>query len=138
TIKYGVEIPWEEEELLSKLMPTPFFVMDYPKGSRGFYDMEDPARPGILRDFDLLYPEGYGEAVSGAEREYIYEKVVARMHENGEDPAKYGWYLEMLREGISPTSGFGIGVERLTRFVCGLRTVWEARPYPKVAGIYSP
>ena len=137
-IKYGAEIPWEAEELLSKLMPEPFFIMEYPKGSRGFYDMEDPARPGILRDFDLLYPEGYGEAVSGAEREYTYEKVIERMYENGEDPAKYGWYLEMLREGIVPTSGFGIGVERLTRFICGLRTVWEARPYPKVAGIYSP
>ncbi len=137
-IEYGVEIPWEGEELLSKLMPEPFFIIDYPKGSRGFYDMEDPKRPGILRDFDLLYPEGYGEAASGAEREYIYENVVARMRENGDDPTKYGWYLEMLRVGVSPTSGFGIGVERLTRFICSLKTVWEARPYPKVAGVYSP
>lgn len=137
-IEYGIEIPWEEEELISKLMPEPFFIMDYPKGSRGFYDMEDPSRPGILRDFDLLYPEGYGEAASGAEREHTYERVMERMLISGEDQKKYGWYLEMLKDGIAPSSGFGIGVERLTRYICGLKTVWEARPYPKVPGIYSP
>jgi len=60
------------------------------------------------------------------------------MRSTGENPAKYGWYIEMLKLGIPPTAGFGIGIERLTRFICGLKTVWEARPYPKVAGIYSP
>ena len=132
------EIPWEGERILSAHTETPFFIYDYPLGSRGFYDREDPDRPGVLRDFDALYPEGFGEAVSGAEREYEYEKVVARMRASGEDPSKYGWYLEMLREGIEPTAGFGIGVERLTRFLCGLRAVWEARLCPKVAGIHSP
>ncbi|MEM1987296.1 MAG: amino acid--tRNA ligase-related protein, partial [Candidatus Caldarchaeum sp.] len=74
----------------------------------------------------------------GAEREYEYGKVLARLRESGENPAKYGWYLDMLKEGIKPTSGFGIGLERLTRYLCGLQAVWEARPYPKVAGVYSP
>lgn len=137
-VVYGAEIPWSEEAFLSSLHDEPFFIYDYPRGSRGFYDREDPERPGILRDFDMLYPEGFGEAVSGAEREHTYEKVIERMRETGEDPRKYGWYLEMLREGIPLTAGFGIGVERLTRYLCGLSAVWEARPYPKLAGIYSP
>jgi len=132
------EIPWPQEEKLSRIMGEPFFLTDYPRGARGFYDREDPNRPGILKDFDLMFPEGYGEAASGAEREYEYSKVLARLRESGENPAKYGWYLEMLREGISPTAGFGIGVERLTRYLCGLEAVWEARPYPKVPGVYSP
>ena len=135
---YKEEIPWEGEKVISALHDEPFFIYDYPKGSRGFYDREDPKRPGILRDFDMLYPEGFGEAISGAEREYELEKVVERMKETGEDPKKYGWYLEMLKEGIEPSAGFGIGVERLTRFVCGLPAIWEARPYPKLPGIYSP
>lgn len=137
-IPYGVELPWEHEEFLSSLFSEPFFVYDYPRESRGFYDREDPERPGILRDFDLLYPEGFGEAISGAERQHEYAKVVERLRETGEDPAKYGWYLDMLREGIPPSAGFGIGIERLTRYICGLKAVWEARPYPKVAGVYSP
>jgi len=137
-IPYGVEIPWAHEEFLSSLFAEPFFIHDYPRGSRGFYDREDPSRPGILKDFDLLYPEGYGEASSGAEREYEYAKVIARLRETGENPAKYEWYLDMLREGIPASAGFGIGVERLTRYICGLKSVWEARPYPKVAGVFSP
>jgi len=137
-IPYGVEIPWDHEEFLSSQFTEPFFIYDYPRGSRGFYDREDPDRPGILRDFDLLYPEGYGEAISGAEREHEYARVIARLRETGENPSKYEWYLDMLREGIPPSSGFGIGVERLTRYICGLRAVWEARPYPKVAGVFSP
>ncbi len=135
---YSTEIPWEGEKLLSGTHDKPFFIYDYPRGARGFYDREDPERPGILRDFDMLYPEGFGEAVSGAEREYTLEKVLERMRETGENPMKYRWYLEMLKEGIEPSAGFGIGVERLTRFVCGLEAVWMARPYPKLPGIYSP
>ncbi|MEM0445361.1 MAG: asparagine synthetase A [Nitrososphaerota archaeon] len=137
-VRYGVEIPWDAEYLISKIMDEPFFIIDYPRGARGFYDREDENRPGILRDFDLIYPEGYGEGASGAEREYRYDRVMARMRETGEDPRKYAWYLEMLREGIPPSAGFGIGVERLTRYLCGLNAVWEARLCPKVAGVYSP
>lgn len=135
---YSAEIPWDSEEALSRMFDNPFFIYDYPREARGFYDREDPKRPGILRDFDLMYPEGYGEAASGAEREYEPEKVVARMKLTGEDPTQYEWYIELLKLGVPPSAGFGIGVERLTRYICGLKTVWEARPYPKVAGIYSP
>ena len=84
----------------------------------------------------MLYPEGFGEAISGAEREYEPDRLIERIKEGGEDPAKYGWFLQMAKE-LYPlqTAGFGIGVERFTRYICGLRAVWEARPFPKLAGI---
>ncbi len=137
-VSFQEELPWHEEKALSSMFKEPFFVYDYPAGSRGFYDRDDPERPGILRDFDMLYPEGYGEAVSGAEREHQHNKVVEKMKSNNENPDDFSWYLTMLKDGIPPSAGFGIGVERLTRYVCGLEEIWEARPYPKVAGIYSP
>ncbi len=137
-LKQGEEIPWDAEEYISTLFQEPFWIIEYPITARGFYDREDPERPGILRDFDLLYPEGYGEAISGGEREYEYERVLARMKMGGENPEDYSWYLEMLREGIKPTAGFGIGVERLTRYLCGLEYIWDAVPFPRVPGIPSP
>jgi asparaginyl-tRNA synthetase len=91
-----------------------------------------------LRDFDLFYPGGYGEAISGAEREYTFHKVASRMKSGGEDPSDYKWYLDMLKEGTTPSAGFGIGVERLTRYICGLDHIWEAVPFPKVPGVISP
>lgn len=137
-VEYEKEIPWKEEKAISKMFEEPFFIVDYPIMARGFYDKEDPDTPGILKDFDLIYPEGFGEAVSGGEREHTYRRVIKRMELSGEDPSNYGWYLEMLKDGICPSAGFGIGVERLTRWICGLDAVWEAVPFPKVPGIVSP
>jgi len=137
-IEYGKEIPWKEEKAISTMFKGPFFIVDYPVTARGFYDREDPSCPGILRDFDLIYPEGFGEAASGGEREHTYRGVVKRMELTGEDPTKYEWYLGMLKDGVCPSAGFGVGVERLTRWICGLEAVWEAVPFPKVPGIISP
>ncbi|MEU9731592.1 asparagine synthetase A [Streptomyces sp. NPDC048002] len=131
------EIAWADEARLSRETARPFFVTDYPKGSRGFYDRESRENPGVLRNFDLLLPEGYGEIASGSEREHEYQRIVTRMRETGENPAKYGWYLDMARAGIPASSGFGIGLERLTRYVTGVESVWQASAYPKLPGVYS-
>ena len=132
------EIDWAGEAMLSRQASAPFFITDYPKGSRGFYDKENRERPGFLQNFDLIAAEGYGELCSGSEREHDYATIIARMRETGENPAKYGWYLQMLRDGIPGSAGFGIGVERLTRYVAGLDSVWQASAYPKIPGVASP
>lgn len=132
------EVPWDAEEALSMSFKEPVWITGYPVASRGFYYIEDPDDPSQLKSMDLIYPDGYGEAISGGEREYRYERVVRNLRAGGEDPKKYGWYVEMLRYGIPPSAGFGIGVERLTRYACGLEAVWEATPFPKVPGILSP
>lgn len=137
-VKYGEEIPWEAEEAISKAHSEPFWITNFPATARSFYYMESEENPGVLEDFDLIYPEGFGEAISGGQREHRYERLVERMKRSGEDPSQYGWYLDMLKAGIPPSAGFGIGVERLTRFICGLENIWDAVPFPKVAGIPSP
>jgi asparaginyl-tRNA synthetase len=132
------EIDWAGEELLSREAERPFFVDDYPKGCRGFYDRESTTEPGVLRNFDLLAPGGFGELASGSERESDYARIVTRMRETGENPAKYGWYLDMVRDGIPASAGFGMGLERLVRFLTGLDAVWRVNAYPKVPGLVAP
>ncbi len=132
------EIDWVAEEVLSRKASRPFFITDYPKGSRAFYDRENRDRPGYLINFDLIAPEGYGELCSGSQREHEYAPVVERLRETGENPAKYAWYLEMVRAGIPSSSGFGIGLERFTRYIAGLDSVWQANAFPKVPGVVSP
>jgi len=83
--------------------------------------------------FDILFPQGFGEAASGSQREDVPELVVKKLKQVGEKAETYGWYLELLRKGkIIPTAGFGFGLERLTRFICGLETVAQAAPFPKL------
>lgn len=132
------ELGWSGEALLSREAHRPFFITDYPKGSRGFYDRESTTEAGVLRNFDLIAPAGYGELCSGGEREFEYRRIIARMRETGENPAKYGWYLRAVREGIPASAGFGIGAQRLLRFVAGLGSVWQACAFPKLPGVVSP
>lgn len=134
----GTEIEWAAEEHLSGQAARPFFIIDYPKGSRGFYDKEDQTRPSTLMSFDLIAPESCGEICSGGERESDYARIVTRMRETGENPAKYRWYLDIVRQGIPGSAGFGIGLERLTRWVAGLESVWQANAYPKLPGVVAP
>ncbi|WP_372666083.1 asparagine synthetase A [Amycolatopsis kentuckyensis] len=132
------EIDWAGEAILSEKHARPFFLVDYPKGSRGFYDRESTSVAGVLRNFDLIAPEGYGELCSGSEREHDYGRIVTRMRETGENPAKYAWYLDLVRTGIPASAGFGLGVQRFTRYVAGLDAVWQATAFPKLPGVVSP
>ncbi|MEM5793700.1 MAG: asparagine synthetase A [Candidatus Aenigmatarchaeota archaeon] len=127
-VSSGKEIPWEVEKELSKKFIQPFFITHYPKGSRGFYEKIDGEK---LLDFDLIYDSGFGEACSGSEREYEEKKIVEKI--KGTEIAKCKWYLKSIKS-LKPTSGFGIGLERLTRYVCGLKCVYEASLMPIIPG----
>ncbi len=41
----------------------------------------------------------------------------------GEEPSRFRWYMEMLKDDITPSVGFGIGVQRQAMFVCGFEAV---------------
>lgn len=127
----------EFEEILSSSRPAPFWVVDFPIEGREFYDREDLSRPGILVDMDLYYPEGYGEALSGGEREYQLERVRYRIQKKGIPLEAYALYLEVVKRGLYPSAGFGIGIERLTRYLCGLKQIELTRLFAKLPGQLS-
>lgn len=105
------------EQILSEIATTPCFVTNF---KREFYDRENPSKRKQYNNFDLIYPEGYGEALSGAEREYEYEQIIYRMNELQMDLGPYQNYLDAAKRGDIPsTAGAGIGIERLLRFICG-------------------
>lgn len=131
--KYGPEF----EENLSMSKTEPFWVVDFPIEAREFYDREDPNRPGILIDMDLYYPEGYGEALSGGEREYELERICRRIQQKGIQLEVFTLYLEVAKRGLYPSAGFGIGIERLTRYLCGLKQIELTRLFAKLPGQLS-
>lgn len=131
-------IDWEGERILSSTYSQPFFIVDYPKGGRAFLNRISDADPNILDNFDLIAADGSGELASGGSRETDYDRVIARMIETGEDPENYGWYLDMIRVGLPGSAGFGIGLERLVRYLSGVSAVWQATAFPKLPGYLSP
>lgn len=106
---------------LSAESAMPCFVTNF---KREFYDKEDPTKRGVYRNFDLVYPEGYGEALSGAEREYEYDQIVSRMKQLNMDLTPYKNYLAVAERGLIPrTAGCGIGIQRLLKFICGKQMI---------------
>jgi len=123
------------DDPLSSSLSAPAWLIDFPRAVREFYDREDPARPGVLLDMDLIYPEGYGEALSGGEREHTLPHILRRLKQDGIPPERFSAYLRFVEEGLPASAGFGIGIERLTRYVCNLDHIKEARLFPKVPGV---
>lgn len=106
---------------ISAESPVPAFITNF---KREFYDKEDSNKKGIYRNFDLVYPEGYGEALSGAEREYEYADIIRRMQELDMNLEPYANYIEMAKRGLIPRSaGCGIGIQRLLKFICGKQLI---------------
>lgn len=120
------------EGKLSKKMEEPFWLLSH---EREFYDREDPKRPGTFLNYDLIYPEGFGEALSGGEREHEYEQILRRMERKKMDLKPYAAYLEFAKKGLIPKSaGAGFGVERLVRFLTGKKHIGEVSLFAKVPG----
>lgn len=122
------------ETKLSKKHKEPIWIVDMHIMHREFYDKEHKNNPGFLIDMDLIYPDGYGEALSGGEREYQYEKIKKRMKIKGKKYSEFKTYLEYAKKGLPKSAGFGIGIERLTRFICGLEKIEETTLFPKIPG----
>ena len=137
TYKEAYECYGEDfETMISKNHKEPVWIVDIPLEKREFYDKEDLKNPGYLRDMDLLYPEGFGEALSGGEREYKYDRILQRIRKKGQTHSQFKEYLTIARKDLPPSAGFGIGVERLTRYICGLKRIEETSLFPKIPGKY--
>ncbi|MEM2017536.1 MAG: amino acid--tRNA ligase-related protein, partial [Nitrososphaerota archaeon] len=117
---------------ISKTSEDPVWVTDIP---REFYDYQD-FETGEWRNYDLILPEGYGEVLSGAEREYEYEKLLKKITRDGLRKEDYRIILDLAEKKLlKPSAGAGIGVERFIRYICGLKHVGEVQPFPRIPGI---
>jgi asparaginyl-tRNA synthetase len=138
SVKWGDDLGAEDETIISESHDRPVFVMNYPKKAKAFYMKENPANPETVLCSDLLGPEGYGEIIGGSQREDDYDKLLARIREEGFPEEAYGWYLDLRRYGSVPHSGFGLGFERTLAWVCGLPHIRETIPFPRMMSRLYP
>ena len=132
TIEWGADFGGADETLLSENFPKPLLVHRYPSQVKAFYMAPDPARPELALCVDVLAPEGYGEIVGGGERLADYDLLVRRIEEAKIPREPFEWYLDLRRYGSVPHSGFGMGIERVVAWVCGLEHVRETIPFPRM------
>jgi asparaginyl-tRNA synthetase len=130
-LTWGADLGGDDETLLAKEYDRPVFVYNYPKHVKAFYMKENPEDPRTVLNNDCLAPEGYGEIIGGSQREDDYDKLLARIKEQGLDPEAYRWYLDLRKYGTFVHSGFGLGVERTVAWICGIPHIREAIAFPR-------
>jgi len=130
-IKWGDDLGADEERALTMEYEEPFFVVGFPEETKAFYHKNDPNRPEITLSADMLAPEGYGEIIGGGERIEDAEELINKIRRFGLNPQDYKWYIDLRRLGSVPHAGFGLGIDRVVMWICGLDHIVEAIPFPR-------
>jgi asparaginyl-tRNA synthetase len=134
----GVEVPWgedfggDEETVLSQLFDRPVLLHRYPLSCKAFYMEADPGDQQLALCVDMLAPEGYGEIIGGSQRVADLDVLLGRLAEHNLPQEPLEWYLDLRRYGSVPHAGFGLGLERLVGWICGLKHVRETIPFPRL------
>ncbi|MGB8582149.1 MAG: asparagine--tRNA ligase [Candidatus Sulfotelmatobacter sp.] len=130
--EWGGDLGSPDETYLSAQFDKPVMVHRYPAKVKAFYMEPDPQRPELALCVDVLAPEGYGEIIGGSQRMASHELLVQRIHEHGLPEEAFKWYLDLRKYGSVPHGGFGMGIERVVAWICGLEHVRETIPFPRM------
>ena len=130
--EWGGDFGAPDETALSEEFDRPIAVHRYPSAVKAFYMKPDPDRPDVALCVDVLAPEGYGEIIGGGVRIDDYDLLLKRIHEHKLPQEAFEWYLDLRRYGSVPHGGFGMGIERVVSWICGLEHLREAIPYPRM------
>jgi asparaginyl-tRNA synthetase len=130
--EWGGDFGSPDETAISEAFDRPVAVYGYPSAIKAFYMKPHPDRPEVSLSVDFLAPEGYGEIIGGGERLEDYDLLVKRIEEHKLPREAFEWYLDLRRFGSVPHGGFGMGIERVVSWICGLDHLREAIPYPRM------
>lgn len=137
-IEWGKDLRTIEEDKLSQLYDTPIIVTEYPTAVKAFYMKQVPGHPDVVEGCDFIAPEGYGEIIGGSARETDLDVLKERLLDAGEKLDAYEYYFDTRRYGSVPHGGFGLGMERVVSWVCGLDSIKDAIPFPRTPLRWTP
>ena len=129
---WGDDFGGTDETILAKQYDRPVIIHRYPASVKAFYMKADPEQPKLSLSMDVLAPEGYGEIIGGGQRLDDYDELLSQLHKHNLPEEAFKWYLDLRRYGTVPHSGFGMGIERVVAWLCGLDHLREAIPYPRM------
>lgn len=130
-IKVGDDLSIDSERELTKDTDKPIFVIGYPMSVKPFYVKEDPDNKGVGLAADMLAPRGFGEITSGGLREDDISAMTERIRKEGLNPDSYKWYLDLRKYGSVPHGGFGLGIERLMRWITNVEDIKDTVLFPR-------
>ena len=135
---YGDDFGSPDETFISNQFDRPVMIHRYPAAVKAFYMQPDPLDNTKALCVDVLAPEGYGEIIGGSQRVDSYDLLKQRILDHGLPLESFEWYLDLRRYGSVPHSGFGMGIERVVAWVCGLDHVRETIPFARTLNRIYP
>ncbi|WP_263410610.1 asparagine--tRNA ligase [Terriglobus tenax] len=135
---YGDDFGSPDETYISNQFDRPVMVHRYPAAVKAFYMEPDPKDPTKALCLDVLAPEGYGEIIGGSQRVSSYELLKSRIEAHELPLEAFQWYLDLRKYGSVPHAGFGMGIERVVAWVCGLDHVRETIPFARTLNRIYP
>ncbi|MGC2571912.1 MAG: asparagine--tRNA ligase [Candidatus Nitrosopolaris sp.] len=138
TIQNGDDLNIDSERELTKDSLRPIFVTGYPLVIKPFYVKEDPVNKGMGLAADLLATRGFGEITSGGIREDDVNALTKRIEKENLDRSSYDWYIDLRRYGSVPHGGFGLGIERLVRWITNIKDIKDTVLFPRTMSRVTP
>ncbi|ULH15957.1 asparagine--tRNA ligase [Deinococcus sp. KNUC1210] len=137
-VEWGDDLGAPHETILGYHFDRPVLIEKYPAAVKAFYMQPDPENPALALCDDMIAPEGYGEIIGGSERIHDYELLKSRIEAQGLPLEAFEWYLDLRRFGSVPHAGYGMGLERVIAWLCGIDHIREAIPFPRMLTRMSP
>ncbi|HZC88610.1 MAG TPA: asparagine--tRNA ligase [Nitrososphaera sp.] len=137
-IQLGDDLSIDSERELTRNATRPIFVVGYPLVIKPFYVKEDPEHKGVGLAADMLAPQGFGEITSGGLREDDITSITERIKKEGLNPDAYDWYLDLRKYGSVPHGGFGLGIERLVRWIINSDDIKDTVLFPRTMSRVTP
>ena len=129
----GSDFGGTDETIIAGEYDRPVVVHRFPSAIKAFYMAPDPEEPEYSLSADILAPEGYGEIVGGGERLADHELLVRSASASTSLPEEaFRWYLDLRRFGSFPHAGFGMGIERVVTWICGIEHLRETIAFPRM------
>ncbi len=131
-IQWGDDFGAPEESILSEIYDTPVCVTHFPAKIKAFYMQPDEENPDLVLGVDVFASEGFGELIGGGQRIHDLALLEKRVKEHNLPRDAYEWYLDLRKFGSVPHSGFGLGLERTLSWICKIKHIREAIPFPRL------
>jgi asparaginyl-tRNA synthetase len=130
--RWGSDFGGTDETVIAEAHERPVVVHRFPAQTKAFYMATDPERPELSLSADILAPEGYGEIVGGGERLADHDVLLQKIQEHDLPQEAFQWYLDLRKYGAVQHAGFGMGIERVVTWICGIDHLRETIAFPRM------